>query len=58
MLNNLIEPASHTTWPTDNKLALEVNYDFLDHFGSLGGLGKKEELNEREKKTVYVCQQK
>lgn len=62
MLDNLIEPASHTTWPTDNKLPLEVNWDFLDQFGSLRGWGSgvlgKTRVEEKGEKTGHGCQQK
>lgn len=37
----LTEIAQRAAWPTDSKLPLEVNEDFLDLPGSLGSLERK-----------------
>ena len=41
VLKHLTEIAQRAAWPTDSKLPLEVNEDFLDLLGSLGGLERK-----------------
>lgn len=54
MSKNLIETASHTAWPTDNKVPLEVSLGFPGSSQLFEGVWEEGRVQQKEERTLLL----